>query len=87
MNQHDYYIFSQISFFIGVLFLLIGSFLLEVYDVLDYRNLYLMIFIFICFFGISIYFNHKREKIESEMIHEIKKYIKEVNNGTESKEV
>lgn len=75
MNEHDYYVFSQICLFIGIFALILGSFILEVFEVLSYRNLLFMIFIFLIFFSIAVYFNSKGEKLKQEMLEEIKKLV------------
>jgi hypothetical protein len=85
LNEHDYYIFSITSLFIGVIYLLMGSFLLIYIDLFNYVNIFLIMFVFILFFSISIYFNYKKRKYEREMLKELKKYVDEVhNNGVNS---
>jgi uncharacterized membrane protein YdjX (TVP38/TMEM64 family) len=79
LNERDYYIFSQICLLTGTIALLIGGFLLQIYNMLNYINTVFLIFIFLMFFILGFYFHYKKTKIETEIMNEIKKYIDEVN--------
>ena len=81
MNEHDYYIFGQISLLIGAVSLIIGGFLLSIYNSLTYVNAFFLFFIFCIFFSIGYYYHYKKNKYDIEMKEELKKYLDEVNNN------
>ena len=85
MNEHDYYIFGQISLLIGSISLLIGGFILRIFNQLTVLNTLLLLFIFFIFFGIGFYYHYKKDKYDIEMRKELDKYLDgEKDNGFES---
>ena len=75
MNEHDYYIFGQISLLIGSISLLIGGFILRIFNQLTILNTFLLLFIFFIFFGIGFYYHYKKNKYDIEMREELDKYL------------
>jgi len=74
LNEHDYYVFGQISLLIGSISLLLGGFILSIYNQLTYRNTLFLCFIFFIFFSIGFYYHYKRNKYILEMEEELNKY-------------
>ena len=79
LNEHDYYIFGQISLLIGSISLIIGGFILVIFDSLNYINTLFLIFIFLIFFLIGFYYHYKKNKYDIEMKEELERLRNDFN--------
>jgi len=77
LNERDYYILSQFCILTGAIFLIIGGYLLYVFDMYDYINLLLLISVFVFFFISAIYFFYKKYQYVNDILEQFKKYLDE----------
>ena len=80
MNEREYIILEILFILIAVLYPIIGYFILSIFNLNTLVSVLLLILVFIVFYSLSIYCRFKRYRFISEMLNEIKKYVKDYND-------
>lgn len=79
MNEYDFMIVSQIFFNSSALLIFIGILFLIIFNFFNPFNLLFLFVVFFILFFSGIYFSYRKTKLEADMIQEMDKAIKEIN--------
>lgn len=74
MNERDYIVIENILLFSGILFFIIGLFILQTFRINYSFNTMFLLTIFCVFYFFSVYFRFKRYKYNKDMNELLKKY-------------